>query len=164
MKKALVVVFLLYVFLFVSARVAWIGAQFASCGSGTYYTVTRDECEDASTKGLPCPGQTHKVLTSCIPDNNNKCLGYYHWTSCTSQWDRDHYICVFDESYVWIPCDQIGGGSGGNYEYTRCPEGQVLSCGTVAEAGSQNKQRPADGFAKRISGWESPHPIIRLSA
>ena len=28
----------------------------------------------------------------------------------------------------------------------------------------QNKKRPADGFAKRISGWESPHPLIRLSA
>jgi len=52
---------------------------------------------------------------------------------------------------------------GGSYEYQSCPVGQALSCGTVAEAGSQNKKRPADGFAKRISGWESPHPIIRLN-
>jgi len=52
---------------------------------------------------------------------------------------------------------------GGSYEYQSCPVGQALSCGTVAEAGSQNKKQPADGFAKRISGWESPHPIIRLN-
>ncbi|MBW7920027.1 MAG: hypothetical protein H3C52_12090 [Anaerolineales bacterium] len=44
-------------------------------------------------------------------------------------------------------CITLGPGTptpgGGSYEYQRCPDGQALSCGTVAEAGSPPPTVPA---------------------
>ncbi|MDX9937249.1 MAG: hypothetical protein RBS45_09050 [Anaerolineales bacterium] len=139
MKKALVVAFLFYTFLFTSARVIWIGAQY--CGDGTYQYVTQEQCDDADPN-TGCKISSNTKPVSCWLDSNRQCIALYKWSSCTSQWKRDHYECVFDESYAWLKCGVYGGGGGGggNYEYTRCPEGQALSCGTVAEAGSQNKK------------------------
>ena len=76
------------------------------------------------------PGSCTKTQTQCSPGTLYCPPGQY----CVD------YICI-----------TVGPGTptpgGGSYEYQRCPVGQALSCGTVAEAGSQNKKRPADGFA-----------------
>jgi hypothetical protein len=163
MKNVLVFVSFLCLFLYVSSGRLSVKAEI--CGFGTYEKVDEQECIKANWEN-GCKVSSWGEKTTCITDNDNKCTALYNWSGCYVVWDRDKYKCKYEVNSSTLPCGVYGGGGGGggNYEYTRCPEGQVLSCGTVAEAGSQNKKRPADGFAKRISGWESPHPIIRLSA
>jgi hypothetical protein len=165
MRNAFLTVLLIYMFLYVSIKVSWVGAQY--CGNGSYEYINSIQCESANWEdGCKIPeSEIKRSTTVCYLNADKKCMGGFYWTGCYVTWDRDKYKCVYKSNYTSLPCGVYGGGGGGgSYEYTRCPEGQVLSCGTVAEAGSQNKKRPADGFAKRISGWESPHPIIRLSA
>ena len=97
----------------------------AICGFG--YTCIIPNLCDIKTN----PGSCVKTQNQCSPGTLYCPPGQY----CVD------YICITVGPGTPTP------GGGGNYEYTRCPEGQVLSCGTVAEAGSQNKKRPADGFA-----------------
>jgi len=163
MKNVLVFVSFLCLFLYVSSGRSSVKAQV--CGFGTYEKVDKQECIKANWEN-GCKVSSWSEKTTCITDNDNKCTALYNWSGCYVVWKENHYVCEYKDNSSTLPCGVYGGGGGGggNYEYTRCPEGQVLSCGTVAEAESQNKKRPADGFAKRISGWASPHPIIRLSA
>jgi len=111
-------------------------ADLQGCGSIKRQTVTGCTINDCS----PINGGTETLFCYLI---NGECKAYgLAENSCVNKIDPylGEAICQFipGRAQVWLPCS--GGGSGGNYEYTRCPEGQVLSCGTVAEAGSQNKK------------------------
>ncbi len=79
------------------------------------------------------------ILAECVPAQCNERGA----PGCN--WETEY--CV---AYCCVLKPTPAGSSptpGGSYEYQGCSAGQALSCGTVAEAGSQNKKRPADGFA-----------------
>jgi len=87
-----------------------------------------------------------KAYAECVPRECNDPGNINAY--CDPGYHCQAYCCVRD----YPPPPGSSPTPGGSYEYQSCPVGQALSCGTVAEAGSQNKQRPADGFAKRMSG------------
>ena len=94
------------------------------------YAIEGDPCCNSNACGFgytcisipsPCPkafnyGSCTKSITQCSPGKLNCPPGQY----CVD------YICI-----------TLGPGTptpgGGSYEYQRCPDGQALSCGTVAE-------------------------------
>jgi len=83
-----------------------------------------------------------KIFAECIPAQCNKEAA----PGC--DWETEY--CV---AYCCVLKPTPAGSSptpGGSYEYQGCPEGQVLSCGTVAEAGSPPRQPslPETGLAQ----------------
>ena len=142
MKNVLVFVSFLCLFLYVSSGRSSVKAEI--CGFGTYEKVDEQECIKANWEN-GCKVSSRGVKTICVIDNDNKCTALYNWSGCYVSWVINRYKCVYKENASTLPCGVYGGGGGGggNYEYTRCPEGQVLSCGTVAEAGSPPPTVPA---------------------
>jgi hypothetical protein len=65
-------------------------------------------------------------------------VGWVETDQCKGYYEGNTYHCVFEfkDHYVYIPCGGSAGevGGGGYYQYFQCPDGQIKSCGSSAEA------------------------------
>ena len=107
-------------------------------------------------EGRACCQQSHcdfGYTCIAIPDG---CDLVNKYGSCTQSIIEcpNGYGCPAGMYCMDYVCVGFGPGTptpgGGSYEYQRCPDGQALSCGTVAEAGSPPRQPslPETGLAQ----------------
>ena len=95
--------------------------------------------------------------------NASACAGYARYEACSPMTGATYYACQNKNQAGWgdciwgcgicnicnnYPAEDCGiayenncssGGGGGDYQYFKCPDGQVKSCGSSSEAQTQNK-------------------------